>query len=58
MVAVQLFGGAFAFPILSLLSFGYPLLLTSSYATSTKSASGQPLPILRSNQGGRDVAIL
>lgn len=32
-VAVQLFGGAFAFPILSLLSFGYPLPLTSPYAT-------------------------
>jgi len=34
-VAVQLFGGAFAFPILSLLSFGYPLPLT--YCTAANS---------------------
>ena len=44
-VAVQLFGGAFAFPILSLLSFGYPLPLTScaveTITASRKSRRGQ-----------------
>jgi hypothetical protein len=38
-VAVQLFGGAFAFPILSLLSFGYPLPLT--YCTAANSITAR-----------------
>jgi hypothetical protein len=44
-VAVQLFGGAFAFPILSLLSFGYPLPLTSCSAKYSITAREKRLEV-------------
>jgi len=49
-VAVQLFGGAFAFPILSLLSFGYPLPLTSCTAANSITALVKRLELAASRQ--------
>ena len=50
MVAVQLFGGAFAFPILSLLSFGYPLPLTYCTAANSITALVKRLQAAASRQ--------